>query len=417
LERITMNAIPNMPNLPSELQHLAGQIMDSDTHEAMPAQVWTREIGPVMKDLAQHWLTSEINSNVEKNHPNVPGYTADDSPVDRDKVWSQKGCASPGAVQIRRRLEVMDVMGVRRQLMYPGAGLYAHYLLYLDNDYGFASSIKRPNIKEYGAEAVAAYNDWGVRVAQYSDRVRPVLPVFAETMNDLMDKTTNLVNNGIRAIWMFAVLPGGKSPAHPDLDPFWDLLERNNVTLCIHGGLESKIFGTDAWWEVPAFQGYRVFGEFRLDPWSMAHTHTRPRNFLLTVVLGGVFDRHPMLRFAITEAGADWIGHLCDHLDLWHAQDLGGVVVKGQARTTYRLPRLPSDYIKRNVRVTPFNFEPVDKYIRQYDLSNVLCFSSDYPHVEGGFNPAHRNYELLQPLGEEVVEKFFVKNAQWILPD
>jgi predicted TIM-barrel fold metal-dependent hydrolase len=414
-----MNAAAQITNLPEGVRHLAGRILDTDTHEAMPAQVWGREIDSVMQDLADHWLNCGTDSTMEKNHPNVRGYTADQQPIDPAKIWATKGCASPGASDVRRRIEVMDIMGVSRQLMYPGAGLYAHYLVYLDPSYGFASDVtaKRPDLKAYGYEAVKAYNQWGVKVARCSDRVRPVLPVVGETFQELLDNTQSLVSDGIRAVWMLAGKPpGGISPAHPEFEAYWDLLEKNKVTLCFHGGLESKIFGTDAWWDVPAFQGYKVFGEFRLDPWSMAHTHTPIRNFLLTMLLGGVFDRHPMLRVSITEAGADWVGHLCDHLDLWHAQDLGGVVVAG-SRTTYRLPEKPSVYIKRNVRVTPFCFEPVDKYIRQYDLGGVLCFSSDYPHVEGGFDPANRNYERVKPFGEEMVEKFFVKNAEWVLPE
>jgi hypothetical protein len=32
-------------------------------------------------------------------------------------------------------------------------------------------------------------------------------------------------------------------------------------------------------------------------------------------------------------------------------------------------------------------------------------------------DPAAAGYKRLKPLGDEVVEKFFVKNAEWLLPD
>ena len=64
-----------------------------------------------------------------------------------------------------------------------------------------------------------------------------------------------------------------------------------------------------------------------------------------------------------------------------------------------------------------FDFEPVDVYIQRYGLEDVLCFASDYPHVEGGKNPVARWYERLKPLGEAVVRKFFVENGEWLLPD
>jgi len=41
-----------------------------------------------------------------------------------------------------------------------------------------------------------------------------------------MEMARELIDNGVRAIWMpSGMLPGGKSPAHPDLDPFWTMME------------------------------------------------------------------------------------------------------------------------------------------------------------------------------------------------
>ena len=50
-------------------------------------------------------------------------------------------------------------------------------------------------------------------------------------------------------------------------------------------------------------------------------------------------------------------------------------------------------------------------------MANVLCFASDYPHVEGGKDPMGNWYDMLEPLGSDVVEKFFVTNAEWVLSD
>ena len=403
------------PAMPDGLRHLAGRILDPDTHEQMPAQVWAREISPAMEELAHHWMNMGLDCNYELNHPNVPGYTTDDKPIDPASIWKQKGCASPGSVDIHRRLDVMDAMGIKRQLMFPTAGLFAIYFLYLDKSYGLASTVKRDH-KEYGYELMHGYNAWGKKIAKISDRIRPVLPVLTENVNDLYDTATDLIENGIRAIWMpSGVLPGGKSPAHPDLDDLWSMFEKHNVALMLHGGLDSKIFGSDDWLDAPAFKGFRIFGEFKVDPWSMVNMSTTTRNFLTTTVLGGVFDRHPMLRMGIFEAQADWFGHLMESLDMMYAQDVG--VVKAEERTTYRLPETPSATIRRNVRIGAFFFEPIDKYIRKYDMGDSLCFFSDYPHVEGGFDTMSSHYELVKPFGEEMVEKFFMKNAEWIVPD
>jgi predicted TIM-barrel fold metal-dependent hydrolase len=133
------------------------------------------------------------------------------------------------------------------------------------------------------------------------------------------------------------------------------------------------------------------------------------------MVLGGVFENHPELRFGVIELGAYWIGPLCDTLDFWYNQDPGDLHFSHRKKPT--LTMAPSRYIKRNVRVAPYDGEKVSDYIRKYGLEDVLCFATDYPHAEGGKDPAGVWYADLQPLGEEIVEKFFVGNGAWLLPD
>jgi hypothetical protein len=87
-------------------------------------------------------------------------------------------------------------------------------------------------------------------------------------------------------------------------------------------------------------------------------------------------------------------------------------------RFTGVLSMRPSEYITRNVRVTPFHFEPIDDYLINYPfLETVLCFSSDYPHFEGGRDPVGDMLRRILPFGPDMVEKFFVSNADWIMPD
>ena len=82
------------------------------------------------------------------------------------------------------------------------------------------------------------------------------------------------------------------------------------------------------------------------------------------------------------------------------------------------LTMAPSAYLARNVRVTPFYFEPVDVFLERYpQLQDCYCYSTDYPHQEGGANSKARSYELVKPFGDEMVRKYFVSNGEWLLPD
>src|SRR5699024_388843 len=94
------------------------------------------------------------------------------------------------------------------------------------------------------------YNKWMIQQVAHSDRIRPVPPVFGETVEELMANTRPLLAAGIRAIWIpSGSLPGGKSPAHPDLDPFWEMLVEHNCVLTLHLGAEGRFLEPHKEWK------------------------------------------------------------------------------------------------------------------------------------------------------------------------
>jgi hypothetical protein len=384
---------------------------DIDSHEHMPAQLWEREYGPIARELALGFMKGPANNPGGVNYPNYAGDTVQ---ITADTVWEMKGCTAPGSGDPRRRLEVMDFTGIRRQLMFPsGLALMAATLINSAPE----GSTFMPGItgdrKAYGYSLLAAYNKWALRAAGVSDRLRPVVPVFGDTAKELITRTEELLDGGIRAFWlMSAIPPAGMSPAHSELDAFWGLISRHNAIATLHIGGDGGFLKTDRWGDAPAFEGYKVNVEFNLSPWHLSALHLASQNFLATMITGGVFDRHADLRFGCIELGAYWIGPLANTLDLWYEnnQAFG-------ARSIDRLPEKPSYYIKRNVRVSAFPFEKIDSYIEQYGLEDVYCYASDYPHIEGGRYSMHAYSARLERLGPQLLEKFFVLNGALLLPD
>jgi predicted TIM-barrel fold metal-dependent hydrolase len=82
------------------------------------------------------------------------------------------------------------------------------------------------------------------------------------------------------------------------------------------------------------------------------------------------------------------------------------------------ISKLPSEYIATNVRVTPFNnIEPIERYFERYPhLATSYCFSTDYPHIEGGTDIKRKFVNRLAPLGEDIMQKFFRTNSELLLP-
>jgi predicted TIM-barrel fold metal-dependent hydrolase len=230
----------------------------------------------------------------------------------------------------------------------------------------------------------------------------------------MMAEAEQLIVGGVKGIFLPAgVPPAGTSPADSQLDPFWSLLEEARVPLAMHQGSESVFFASSAWWG-PHVSGYKQAQtrrnvEFEIDPYNAMRTHYCLEHYIQTMILGGVFERFPDLRVGAIEACAHWVGPLMEKMDL---------IAENMSSSFYRsLSMRPSEYLRRNVRVSPFHFEPVDRYInRNPELADVLCYGSDYPHIEGGRDSKRILFDRIAPLGPSVVKRYFVTNGEALLP-
>ena len=74
----------------------------------------------------------------------------------------------------------------------------------------------------------------------------------------------------------------------------------------------------------------------------------------------------------------------------------------------------PSEYISRQVRVTPYPTEPTGWVIKEAG-NEIFMFSSDYPHLEGGRNPLGRFEKSLEGINEEDQDSFFRLNFESLM--
>jgi predicted TIM-barrel fold metal-dependent hydrolase len=268
--------------------------------------------------------------------------------------------------------------------------------------------------RKLGLEGIEAHNRWAVRTTKItSGRARPVGMILTESVEGMMRQTEWLLSQGVRALMIPANNPpAGTSPADTALDPFWRMAADANVPVTLHLGTEFDYLKSAAWYDnVDVFSpSSKSTLEFVIEPFRASTMHDCAENFLTGLVLGGVFERHPTLRFGIIELSAGWVGPLAERLDMW---------VQKQFRNRFDnfLSMRPSEYIDRNVRVTPFHFEPVDLYFERYpNLQNVYCYSTDYPHVEGGNESKRIFAETLSDISADLQDKFFFRNATLLLP-
>jgi predicted TIM-barrel fold metal-dependent hydrolase len=395
---------------------LTSGLMDLDSHEMVPLKLWDsvfdgagRVVEPIMgPDTA---IRAFLDFPID----------VDDAPIDQETIWTVKGSEAPGSFDLHRRLLVMDAMGVERQLMYPNMGHLGSILATAPiEDMVFLLGTSFPASFDYraaGREMVRLYNDWVIRSMKDipEGRIRPLGVLLLDDLDDAFAEAGRILEWARGIVVPTTNPPGGVSPADRSLDPLWRMLVEANAPITVHLGADWGFMRRTEWGRIPEFarstDSPYASAEFPgPDPYWGATMHLGNENWLTAMVLGGVFERHPDLRFGVIENGAIWLGPLAERLDTWAEQ-----FAVTAART---MSMKPSEYLARNVRVSPLYFERIDMYFERWPhLHDVYSFATDYPHPEGGKHTARRFEEMLTPLGDDVLQKFFKENGKLLLPD
>lgn len=394
-------------------------VHDVDSHEMIPAHLQEDafgEAGRIMGKLFE--VADRLRPDPSATNMYQPAIEGDVKPIDSETVWKVKGPSAPSAIDFTRRVEVLDTMGVERQLVFPTTAIAAMMVGGMDDlgyeqrfggDVSMFGGLSRP---EFSKSYLRAYNDWVMNAPVQGDgriRLVGILPTSPD-VNEMIATAKKLIDGGVRAVYLQAdEPPGGVSPAHSSLDPLWRLLEEADVAVTLHIGTEFA-FLDPRWGFAETFLDLFQSPEIPNTTIQMFSTiHMAIDNYLSALTLGGVFERFPRLRVGLMEVGAHWIAPAARRMEMYIDVFPGASAAK--------FPLKPSEYIKRNVRISPFNFEPVDKYIRDDPFfTDIYCYSTDYPHVEGTKDSMSTMLKRVEPLGEEITKKFFRTNAEWLLP-
>src|SRR5690606_6087486 len=106
------------------------------------------------------------------------------------------------------------------------------------------------------------------------------------------------------------------------------------------------------------------------------------RRTLTHLLLGGVFERFPGLKFVITEQGSSWIPLTLAQRDAIHAQMQKGRIGELKYEPDEILPMAPSEYFRRNVWVAA-SFPSRGEAQTRHEIGiDHYLWGSDYPHYE-----------------------------------
>jgi predicted TIM-barrel fold metal-dependent hydrolase len=246
----------------------------------------------------------------------------------------------------------MDLEGIEASVLFPSLGLNVMGVDGVD-----------PLVT---TTAAGSYNDW---LAEFcaSDPGR----LFGAAMLDPRDVDGAIAEarRAVDALGMAAVYVrpnpvNGRPWHHPDYDTLWSAIAELHVPLCFHEGGSVLLpqIGTD-----------------RFDTHAFWHCCTHPMEqqiAMVSVLMGGVAERHPDLRIAFLECGAGWLPYwmwrMDEHVEAAHV-DLGN------------LSLLPSEYVARQCYVSIDSDEHTGIAALEALGDRHVVWGSDYPHHDAKF--------------------------------
>jgi len=221
---------------------------------------------------------------------------------------------------------------------------------------------------ELVAAGAWAHNRWVAEFCQHSpERRAGVAIVPLHEVGAAVTMIEWAAGHGLRGGIMIPTR-WGKLPSYNDTcyDPVWAAAAATGLPVHTHSGVGPDDYGitpglisiytTEAYW------------------WA-----ARP---LWALILGGVFERHPALKYVIAENGAWWVPDILSRMDAkWEGDHATRKF--GPAAFRSGLTMKPGEYFGRNCWMAASVMGPAEIERRHQIGVGNLMWGSDYPHPEG----------------------------------
>ena len=306
-------------------------------------------------------------------------------------IMDRKNFAATGSFVAADRSRALDLLGFSSQLVFNTFHNRRLRDWEHERDLDFAYGVAR------------AHNRGMVEFCAVDPRLLPTCYVPLADFERAAAMADEAIAMGAAALLVASGCPRTHSPSHIGLDPVWARAQEAAIPVVFHvggtGDLIDAAYFRNGLPVPPDFHG----GEenFRsVDYMGIPHP---PEQTLATMIFDGVLDRFPHLRIGVIEQGAIWVPSWLRQMES---------AFEAFSRHEERLRALslrPSEYVRRQVRCTPYPTEDVG-WIIANSAPEICMFSSDYPHVEGGRRPLERFEASLGNASDDVRRHFYCDN-------
>ena len=368
-------------------------ILDADSHlmelpgfldRFIEADMVDRLKGREMKALVP--MLDRATADAEARRTDPATRAAAEARLLQDKGWQAMGSFDPA-----ERSEVLDLFGFSGQLVF--ATFATAMFTGRDVDLHYAGS--------------AAHNRAVVDFCEGDPRLLPVGYVPLVDPDKAVTVLKEALELGCSAIHVPSTAAGERAPTHPDLHPFWQILNDADVPFVLHvgggGRLLDRAFHNNG---MPVTD--HLGGGENIRSKDFLAISNSPSLFLGALILDGHFDRFPDLRGGAIEEGASWV------VSWLHQLDFAQRAFRRTEKPLSELAMRPSDYVRKHLKFTPFPGEPVGWMIEQAG-PELFMFSTDYPHPEGGRDPKAKFEDAMATVSETDRERFYFGNMAELL--
>lgn len=292
-----------------------------------------------------------------------------------------------------RRLRDMAREGVDAQVIFPNIAL----------DCGGSHQTR-----EYTKAFSRAYNEY-VReaFAPMSARFKPAAMIPTDDIEDTLAEAHQCIEEGFATIFLPCVVPW--QPYRLKVyEPLWSMVEEARIPISFHVFSGNLAFGGE-------FADAGIMSEERL---ALTIEQSRARRQhaehletvigmaagmapILELTASGALERHPNLRFVITESECGWLAWALQAMDQMQRR-----------RHLYRkdLPLKASEYFLRQGYVT-ITDDPVALNNVDFTGSDCLLWGNDYPHDEGTWPESHASISAIRARLGDAADKVLYGNA------
>jgi predicted TIM-barrel fold metal-dependent hydrolase len=362
---------------------------DADNHYYEATDAFTRHIEPDMRKRCMQWADVDgkrrllVGGRVNKFIPNPtfdpiarPGSLEDyfrgrnTEGLDLKTMFGELDPLAdhPGYQDRAARVRLLDDQGLEGALLFPTLGV------------GMQEALRR-DVHALHA-AFTAFNrwlddDWGLH---YADRIFGAPYITLLDPAEAKAEAEWAIAQGARVVVMRAgpvMHPsGGRSPADPVYDPFWQVVADAGITVAYHSGESGYGRYCADWGESAEFESFR-----RTPLYGVLTSDRAISDTVAALICHGLFDRFPRLRIATIESGSEWVGPLVKQLHKSYSMTPGGFASD------------PVEALRRHVWVAPYYEDDIRGLVTALGADHVL-FGSDWPHAEGLAEPTDFIHDL-----------------------